>query len=337
MRKPRTMAADAGLESLRAAAAIAVVILHVAAGVLLSPASATPGSAAWLLADLIDAACRWSVPVFVMISGALLLGCEEAPATFLRRRLGRVLPLLLVWGLLYQGLAALTDAAWTPAQALRALLRGEPAYHLWYLCMLPGLYLMTPWLRRALQAGGRRGEGWLLLAALACTFAAWLLPPAALQWLRAPAFLGAYVGGHLLYRALRAGAWPARVPPGLCVVTWALCSVLIARAAAQGVAGAADVATGLARAYDYANPLVLLQAAAVFVLLLRAPQAWLCRLAPWSLGIYLIHPAVLLCVTPLLAHGGAPAILPLALLVAALSTLAITALARLPGAYRWLG
>lgn len=51
---------------------------------------------------IVDIGAIWCVPVFVMISGALLLAPDThraRPGTFWRKRLVRLLPALVVWHL----------------------------------------------------------------------------------------------------------------------------------------------------------------------------------------------------------------------------------------------
>lgn len=53
---------------------------------------------------IIDIGFVWVVPVFVMISGALILGSRmatESPARFYRRRALRLVPAIIAWHLIY--------------------------------------------------------------------------------------------------------------------------------------------------------------------------------------------------------------------------------------------
>src|SRR5216117_2766854 len=68
------------IEQARGAAALAVVILHVSAGVVRGVSDVT--SAAWWIGNIVDSAMRWCVPVFVMISGALLLDPAKPLGSF---------------------------------------------------------------------------------------------------------------------------------------------------------------------------------------------------------------------------------------------------------------
>ncbi|EMH1199379.1 acyltransferase family protein [Serratia marcescens] len=63
------------LNNARIIAILAVVLLHVSSRVI---TWSELGSNDWWYANLYDSLVRWCVPVFVMISGALLLAPEKA-------------------------------------------------------------------------------------------------------------------------------------------------------------------------------------------------------------------------------------------------------------------
>ena len=58
------------LDNSRIIAILAVVFLHVSAGVV---TESVIGTESWWVGNLYDSLVRWCVPVFVMISGAVLL------------------------------------------------------------------------------------------------------------------------------------------------------------------------------------------------------------------------------------------------------------------------
>ena len=178
----------ARLDAARWLAAVAVVMLHGAATVVSDPAAY--GSGAWLAANLYDSAARWCVPVFVMISGALLLDPErpQDARRFYSRRVARICAPLLFWTLFY--LLWRTALDWIDDGRLdlsfwpRKLAHGEPYYHLWYLYMIVGLYLFAPLVRalaRAQFAPGPPCGSWASLAWRSwtrCTAARWTPRPA---------------------------------------------------------------------------------------------------------------------------------------------------------------
>lgn len=128
---------------------IAVVAAHV-----ISPAVLVDvpdrSSAAWWAAAILNAVVRFCVPIFILVSGALLLAPPTATPVreFYRRRLHRVGIPLLAWSVFYLGLRA-----WTSPQGLtldklgQDLAIGKPYYHLYFLFVLLGLYAITPFLR----------------------------------------------------------------------------------------------------------------------------------------------------------------------------------------------
>ena len=125
---------------LRVAATMAVVALHASAAVVLAPGSVTP--AQWAVANALDAATRWAIPVFVMLSGALLLSPAKrtGPVEFARRRARRVLvpflfwvPAYLLWG---HWVHRAGISFWSVCDKLA---HGRPAPHLYFLFLIIGL------------------------------------------------------------------------------------------------------------------------------------------------------------------------------------------------------
>jgi surface polysaccharide O-acyltransferase-like enzyme len=164
---------------LRVCATVAVVLLHTADGAW---ADLPVGSFDWQVTNVAEVATRWAVPIFVMVSGMFLLA-RPLPDDFtqewagVRKRAGRILAALIAWGLLYNLLdIALGIPGSTPAEVGDELL-GLPArfllqpawYHLWFLYMIIGLYLITPILARFVAGASRRVLEYALLLCLSGT------------------------------------------------------------------------------------------------------------------------------------------------------------------------
>ena len=146
-------------DALRVFASLAVMILHLAAQ---HWAELDVAGAAWRAFNGWNAAVRWCVPVFVMISGALFL---ERPAD-LRRLLGKHVARVAAAFVFWSGVYALVSARRYPLERwpiVYEFVRGH--YHLWFLYMIAGLYLLVP-LLRAIAASERLGRYFLLLALL---------------------------------------------------------------------------------------------------------------------------------------------------------------------------
>lgn len=159
------------IDALKSVSILAVILLHAAAPLLL--AFEHPGGGeTWWIGNVYDSAVRWSVPVFVMVSGALLLdrARDDGVFEFLRRRVLRVAIPFLAWSLIYfEWQIAFHGAEQRQAELLPMLLSEPVSYHLWFVYMLLGLYLLAPLLSVLARPERRRlayyGIGlWLIWA-----------------------------------------------------------------------------------------------------------------------------------------------------------------------------
>jgi surface polysaccharide O-acyltransferase-like enzyme len=151
------------LDAARVVAIMAVVILHVAGSVVTLSAFGSPH---WWQGNLYDALVRWCVPVFVMVSGALLLDPRKTDcvADFYRKRAARVLLPIAFWSgvyILWNHRGALAQLR--AMDVVHSIARGWPHYHLWFLYMIMCLYLFVPFLR-TLVVHTRRCDLWWLVA-----------------------------------------------------------------------------------------------------------------------------------------------------------------------------
>jgi surface polysaccharide O-acyltransferase-like enzyme len=259
------------------------------------------GSPAWVAIDAITAGIRWALPVFLMISGYFLLDPRKNVewSTYYRRRLQRLAWPLVVWTVIYLGIGSHDDLAAgrsvDAGKIVRLVISGAPYYHLWYLYMLPGLYVVSPFLKLATD---RMSSG-QLTAAVAMCFALTVFS-AALDALYSaphvtyindfPRYLGYFLAGHLLGRVLQS----QQVLPTAAVM---LVSFL-ATASAAYVAAELLSPTRAHRLFGFGNPAVITLSLAAYALLRRVHVAaswrrWLTGAAETSFGVYLVHPAVL--------------------------------------------
>ncbi|MBR4084641.1 MAG: acyltransferase family protein [Lachnospiraceae bacterium] len=131
---------------LRIIAAFSVVMLHSAAQYWYT---LDIHSREWIIANSYDAVFRFGVPVFVMISGALFLSSEyELDIRHLyKHNILRFVVLYIVWSCLY-GLWDTRNFCFAEVGVkpyLKEMLHGS--YHLWFLPMLIGLYMILPMVR----------------------------------------------------------------------------------------------------------------------------------------------------------------------------------------------
>ena len=130
------------LDALRALSAFLVVLLHVSAN---GYESLDVQSNTWLVYDIYNSVTRGAVPVFVMISGALFLQSKkQIPLRQLYSKyILKMVILYVFWSAVY-ALASLViqkDTAF-----FRNFIHGE--YHMWFLPMMAGLYMLLPFLKR---------------------------------------------------------------------------------------------------------------------------------------------------------------------------------------------
>jgi surface polysaccharide O-acyltransferase-like enzyme len=138
------------LDSLRVTSILAVVLLHVSSVYVLNHAVE---SEEWIAGNFIDAALRWCVPVFVMISGAFLLDSSknESIFEFYRKRLNKIIIPLVFWSSFYAAWRLFRGYISTGSVEIVGVftdaINGEAFYHLWFLFMILGMYAFTPFFR----------------------------------------------------------------------------------------------------------------------------------------------------------------------------------------------
>lgn len=299
-----------GLDILRVVSIVGVVSIHTFGVLRTSPE--IHGSPSWWVAVAMNAGFIWAVPVFVMISGALLL--DERPhrrgcRTFYRQRLLRLAPAFVLWQLFYlivvrQWLSGLDES---PSAMVALLLRGEPYTHLYFLWLIVGLYLLSPILRAFLRDGGRRrafmlAGGVLLITVTTYSSAAlltWAGHPtritllALTQWVP---YVGYFVAGYALRDVRLRGA------------SLAACGAVVIVALSWTVfqAGAIRPESFISAALSqsYLGPVTMVLAIALFVFvnsLFRDDLSdWAARtlvtLSDATFGVYLIHFVLLILV-----------------------------------------
>jgi len=153
------------ISNLRNIATFAVILLHVTAPFVLQFNKIS--FASWQLANLLDSMLRFGVPVFVMISGAVLLDRQEPLNTFLSKRLKRVVVPFLFWSIVYFIFvyAGSFQKFSTPQLfqiLINKLLKGT-YYHLWYVYMILGVYLFIPIIRKWVQNSTKQEIHYFLL------------------------------------------------------------------------------------------------------------------------------------------------------------------------------
>jgi surface polysaccharide O-acyltransferase-like enzyme len=337
-----------------------VIILHVAAVPVTRFAQLPSGEWAW--ANAYDALVRPCIPVFIMISGSLLLTrAEWNVSSFVRSRILRVGVPFVAWSLLYAAWSGLVhDKPVGFGRFFYHLAAGmtDPVYtHLWYLPLILSLYLLFPILRvyvaNASAAGlVYFGALWFFASAVRPLIETGLGIP--IGYYLTPVV--GYVGYFVLGAALRSHA-PDRLPArwlaicaGVFVIAYAVTALGTYQLTVRN-SGTLDETL-----YSHFAPNVAAMSLTVFALLRHAGAAlerglradspvlrFTAFMGTASFGVYLVHMMVLelfsygwlgFSLGPLSFH---PAMsIPITALVIFVVSLAISGLMRQSRLLRWL-
>lgn len=288
---------------LRVAATLAVIVLHISAGWMTSVGVDTQ---AWSVFNAYDGLMRWCVPVFVMLSGMFLLEPKKGLSigTLFFHHILRIVVAMLVWGAVYALVGSLLSGGSITLggcfDALRTVLWGKLHYHLWFLPMILGLYLITPILRAFIRGANRSDFHWFFLLVFLFTM---LLPTllalrpsqTVTTWVGrldvqlVLGYVGYYVGGYYLK------TYPlGRIAEGIIY----LLGILGGAATVWGTSWLSHRAgESVFTLYSYFSPTVCAMAVAVFVLFRyvlgvseeRSRRQQISGLSSITFGIYLCH------------------------------------------------
>lgn len=145
------------VDIIRTVAIVAVIFLHATNDLSVIQMNLM-GEVRWLTVDVYQSIGRIGVPLFVMLTGALLLqpGKNESLTSFFKKRWARIGLPWIFWSCAYFAWDFLVEhQAFTSNAIVQGVLSG-PYFQFWYLYMLLGLYLLTPILR-ILLAHAERG------------------------------------------------------------------------------------------------------------------------------------------------------------------------------------
>lgn len=276
----------------RAFAIVAVVAIH-SLGTVVESNFAGQGPD-WWLANVIDSACRWSVPVFIMISGALALDPRRGtePRKFLSKRVWRIGIPLVFWTIVYVAFRRFyllgPDSDWN---AFLAILSGSPFVQLYFLYVLAGLTLLTPFFRLLSVHGSRRlqwGTGLIFLGiGMVDQFVSMIFSVGEANI--ATRFLP-MAGFYILGWVLRDVVLTTRT------VIWAWVAFIAATATTALWAGFGPGEKPWLYPYEYLSPGVVVASLAAYLLLhhyMRTGFRFLHWFYPYSFGVFLLHPLVL--------------------------------------------
>lgn len=146
------------IDNLRVIATFFVIVLHVSSPLLHQYGKLSAFK--WDVANFYDSLSRFCVPIFVMISGALLLNRDYKLNEYLKKRFLRIIYPLVFWSLcyLFYEYVILNPVSIKQIDTqfyikLFAKLKYGVSFHFWFVYLIIGLYLLIPilsvWIKNA--------------------------------------------------------------------------------------------------------------------------------------------------------------------------------------------
>jgi surface polysaccharide O-acyltransferase-like enzyme len=226
-----------------------------------------------------------------MISGALLLSSSSNPPIidFYKKRMSRLLPPIVFWTLVYVVFRGYTESTFDLAAAARSIIQGAPYYHLWYIYMMVGLYLAAPFLRQVVTGIDPASRRFLIEFCFAIAAVESALGGAGATFL--PGFLpfiGYFLAGHYLL------SYHGNLTGRVLVSIYVACGSIVAAATGALLQQLGPGSWNIM--YSFVNPVVIVMSLCVFLFFTNnmnarsIPDGLVRRIAPITLGIYLVHP-----------------------------------------------
>ena len=134
------------LDILRLIAMLAVIWVHVG-GMQSNALPVSDSNCQWLI--FLKSIMTWEIPIYIMISGRFFLDPDrQMPYSKILKAIIRLTLALVIWNAVYFVHYLITDSYgtlnWKGILSQAAI----GPYHFWYLYMIIGLYLITPFLRK---------------------------------------------------------------------------------------------------------------------------------------------------------------------------------------------
>jgi surface polysaccharide O-acyltransferase-like enzyme len=157
------------LDSLRTLAMLGVIVIHVSTPTVKMIYG--KNMEYWWIGNVLDSAVRFAVPLFLMLSGATLLGKDYKLGDYYRKRFSRVLVPFLFWLAVYwvyRWMVLLPKVQPHGVQAVvqwgvNLFLKEGVSKHFWYIYMILFIYIFVPFLGRGLRRLSGKVIGFILL------------------------------------------------------------------------------------------------------------------------------------------------------------------------------
>ena len=335
------------MDNLRAFAILGVLLLHAATPYVVLYGKIDAGD--WQTGIIFNALSRWCVPIFLMISGALLLGRKEEPLVdFFKKRANKILLPFIVWSLVYYGWSTYM---WNPGYSVKEFLilffNNKVYYHLWYFYALIGIYLLLPIFNIFINHATRQMIGyvvglWFLFYG-GFRYYSYVISNDFTLFFPLSEYIGFVLLGYYFSKFEVAKKW--RMLIYVIGVIGAIETIVRTNALTQAQGQFTSYA------FSYSSPNVIVMSIALFVFV----KYWVDKKAEAStyqtndivkligqasFGIYLVHAMILDKVRPLFFEGNELFVKPLlaiplqVLIVLVISTLIVWIIQKIPGVRR---
>lgn len=328
------------IDYLRVLAILAVITIHIT--VIFYAKEDDVGNWGWWLANIMNSACRFSVPLFVMISGAVLLGRPMNVVEFYKKRFIRLFPAFVFWNIFYLIFNFYTmkmdvnSFIWFAK--IELFVEGRSASHLWYLTMIICLMLFAPFVNLFLNGDKpTESEISILLAVMFLFFffnsissAAKVLRNVNISWFKGfPWYLAYFISGYYFDKY----GENIKIKNSYILITVLVLTIL-------GATLNYYAATSLNIVKDYLvldnnGPFVFIIASLIFLAARKnttrlSKIATVSAISEASFGIYLIHPIfIYILVSNLLPHDSTPLLyIPVGIFITTLASLLTVMLIR---------
>lgn len=172
---------------LRVVAILGVVLIHCTGELTLSQGKIPYDH--WWVGNVVYSSFKWSVPLFVILSGMLILHDTKnlSPWQFLKKRFSKIVPPFIFWMIVYiiynyrynfssfSNLTLKNPFFWIWDNIYRffelpwrenifpTIITGDVYYHFWFIPMILGVYLLTPFFKVYLKSATQEDLNYFLL------------------------------------------------------------------------------------------------------------------------------------------------------------------------------
>nr|WP_270619472.1 acyltransferase family protein [Paenibacillus macerans] len=194
---------------LRIIAIFAVINIHVTGSFSIASFTTT-NITNWWVENIFNGLSKWSVPVFFMVSGMLMLSPNknESLKVFFTKRFNKVFIPFVAWGILYEILKPrYMGTEVTIKSVIKDFLTGSIYWHFWFMYAILVIYLLTPIIKSFVLKASKEVliysiTVWFILSSILPLFE--YILNITLDISTNISFIGSYAGyyvlGYILYR-----------------------------------------------------------------------------------------------------------------------------------------